>query len=110
MADARALDRLNVVVLVVGFTGGKEGKLCWEPNIVARTNFKEKIGLHIVYIYILLYDIYTYIYIYIHYIIDTYLYCIYLQPNIAVTTSIIPYQFLLQSTKNITRDSPLGVL
>ena len=26
MADARALDRLNVVVLVVGFTGGKEGK------------------------------------------------------------------------------------
>ena len=63
MADARALDRLNVVVLVVGFTGGKEGKLCWEPNIVARTNFKEKIGLHIVYIFI--YDIYTYIYIFI---------------------------------------------
>ena len=106
MADARALDRLNVVVLVVGFTGGKEGKLCWEPNIVARTNFKEKIGLHIVYIYLYM----IYIHIYIHYIIDTYLYCIYLQPNIAVTTSIIPYQFLLQSTKNITRDSPLGVL
>lgn len=26
VADARVLDRLNVVVLVVGFTGGKEGK------------------------------------------------------------------------------------
>ena len=38
VADARALV-WNVWNVVVGFTGGKEGKTVWEPNIMARTNF-----------------------------------------------------------------------